>query len=275
MKGNTLPSDTTKRVVRWLTMLVVCCGLVLVGGATRAMAAPGAPSLTLHLLKTQAGQGGTGSILPGNSNSPAGSGYVYQAVKLDRTKVRRVTAGLASSPSTVQQRLTSAVVADQASFKDPSNTQFYGASDSNGIITTSYSAQTEGVWLDGASLDVNTATLSGGTAAEFDGTAVTPSYWLVSLVAAPRGITVRTDPCVIQLPNLDSSTGSATFQVDVYPKLNLNQGNVVPGNNKVQQGSKPLASTGSPMIGPMVLLTLFLLIGTSLILVAKGRRTFD
>lgn len=202
MKGSFLPSDTAKRILRWLTLFVVCCGLVLAGGTTRALAAPSTPSLTLHLLKTQTDQGGTGSILPGSSNSPAGSGYVYQAVKLDRTKVRRVTAGLASSPATVQKQLTTAVIADQTSFKDPSNTQFYGASDSDGIITTSYSAQPEGVWLDGASLDVNTATLSGGSAAEFDGTAAAPSYWLVSLVAAPRGITVRTDPCVIQLPNL-------------------------------------------------------------------------
>lgn len=274
MKGNSMPSDTAKRVVRWLTMLVVCCGLVLVSGATRAQAAPVTPSLTLHLLKTRTGQGEAGSILPGNSNSPAGSGYVYQAVKLDRTKVRNLTAGLASSPETVQKRLTATVIADQASFKDPSNTQFYGASDSNGIITTSYSAQTEGVWLDGASLDVNTATLSGGTAAEFDGTAAAPSYWLVSLVAAPRGITVRTDPCVIQLPNLGSSAGSATFQVDVYPKLNINQGHVVPGN-KVKPGSKPLANTGLSMIGPMILLTLSLMVGTSLILVVKGSKTLD
>lgn len=202
-------------------------------------------------------------------HSPAGAGYVYRAAKLDRNKVRQFTDGMRPSPTHVQKRLTAEVTANQAAYKDPSGLEFYGASDADGIITTSTVPQSQGVWLKGARLDLNSASLSGGEPAAFDGTASSPSYWLVTFVAAPKGVTVRTDACVIQLPNLATANGSPLFQVDVYPKLDIKDSHVLPGNKVKPNGG--LAHTGVSLLVPAGLTSLFLILGTALILAERRR----
>lgn len=269
MKGNSSRSGMAARVIFWVMTFLVLCGLSCIGTSIPAVATPGEPSLTLHLLKTQHGQGGQGSLLPAATNSPAGAGYVYRAVKLDRNKVKQFTDGMRPSPSHVQERLTAEVTAKQAVYRDSSGLEFYGASDADGIISTSTVTQSQGVWLKGARLDFNSASLSGGVPAEFDGTAASPSYWFVSLVAAPKGVTVRTDACVIQLPNLAAAGGSPLFQVDVYPKLDINDGHVLPGNKVKPNGG--LARTGASLLVPGGLISLFLILGTVLVLAERRR----
>ena len=265
MKASSLRAGKTKRVLLWLVVSVVSCGLMLAGGLTHAVASTADPTLTLTLLETQ---NNADSILPGSSNPPAGPGYIYKAVKLNRGKINLAAADLASSPETLQKNLTSAVIADPDSFKDSSNTEFYGVSDTNGVITTSSTTQPEGIWLEGAQLDVNSATLSGGTAAHLGGTEEEPTYWMVSLVAAPHGVTVRTDPCVVQLPTLVPG-GSPTFQVDVYPKLDISKSDVVPGSAVSIQH---LSKTGSSLILPLILLAVFLVLGVVVLVMAVKKR---
>lgn len=262
-------SGMAMRVIHWAMAFLVLSGLICMGTSIPAEAVPAEPSLTLHLLKTQHGHSGQESILPAAANSPAGAGYVYRAAKLDRNKVKQFTDGMRPSPTHVQERLTAEVTANQAAYKDPSGLEFYGASDADGIITTSTVPQSQGVWLKGARLDLNSASLSGGEPAAFDGTASSPSYWLVTFVAAPKGVTVRTDACVIQLPNLATANGSPLFQVDVYPKLDIKDGHVLPGNKVKPNGG--LAHTGVSLLVPAGLTSLFLILGTALVLAERRR----
>lgn len=265
MKEKSLLAAKTKRILLWLVASAVSCGLMLAGGLSQAAADTTDPTLTLTLLETQNNKD---SILPGSSNPPAGPGYIYQAVKLDRGKVNLAAADLAASPETLQKNLTSTVIADPDAFKDSSNTEFYGVSDSNGVITTSSTTQPEGIWLDGAQFDINSATLSGGTAAQLGGTDTEPTYWMVSLVAAPHGVTVRTDPCVVQLPTLVAGS-SPTFQVDVYPKLDINRAEVLPGSADTIQS---LSKTGSSVVLPLALLAVFLILGVTVLALTMKKR---
>lgn len=271
MKGrSSLLSGISRSVLVGLLVLCISSCIALIGGGNTAQASETNPTLTLHLLKAQHEQEGQNSILPGKANSPAGAGYIYQAIKLDASKIRVEAAKLKSEPSSMQERLTSIVVARQAEYKDASGLVFYGVSDANGVITTSKN-QTEGVWLKGASLNTANSSLSGGSPAVFDGTIAATSYWLVSLVGSPQGVTVRTDPCVIQLPTLSSSEEASLFNVDVYPKLDIQESQVRPTKvDKTAQGQEKLAKSGSSVLAPLVLMGILLSAGLATSLMVRS-----
>lgn len=224
------------------------------------------PTLTLRLLKgTQGGQGQS-VILPGQMSS-AGAGFVFRAVKLDRAKVRSLSESAAGAQVNVQKKLNDAVSSNFAAYRDSSGVEYYGVSDAAGEITNESVAKAQGVWLDGADLNVMDGTLTGGVPATFGGTLETPTYWFISLVAGPRGVDVRTDSSVIQLPTLTGSNGVGVFDVTIYPKLAMS-GAV---NPPVHKGA--LASTGSPVLLPILCVVTLLVSGVCLSLKSRALLT--
>lgn len=267
MKGTVMSSRLARRLLSCLSVLVAV-GTLFALAVTPAYADTN-PSLTLRLLKSpQVGQGQS-VILPGQMSS-AGAGFVFRAVKLDRAKVRPLTDSSTGAQVNVQKKLNDAVASNLAAYRDSSGVEYYGVSDASGVITNDSTARAQGVWLDGAALNVVDGTLSGGVPATFSGTTETPTYWFVTLVAGPKGVAVRTDSSVIQLPTLTGANGAGVFDVTIYPKLAMG-GAGDPSHKTVQVGA--LANTGSTVLLPLLCIVTFLASGLCLSL--KNRAFLD
>lgn len=260
MKGTVTSGRLAKRLLSCLAALAAV-GMALVFGVTPALADSN-PTLTLRLLKSPKGKQDQSVILPGRMSS-AGAGYVFRAAKLDRDRVRTFTHSSAGAHTgDMQKKLNEAVSADLAGFRDISGTEYYGVSDASGIISTDSKQRAQGVWLKGASVNMSDGTVTGGTPAGFEGSAEIPTYWFVSLVTGPKGISVRTDSCVIQLPTLTGSDSEGVFDVNVYPKLTIEKH---AGSKHVTKQTGLLANTGGSVQVPLLLVFVLMASGACLV----------
>ena len=277
MKGIALPKRLTHRVLPCLIVVLACIGLTAFDVMPAAQAATVDPTLTVQLKKGRSAQGSATDILPSAPVS-AGAGYVFRALRLNAGTLKSRVDVLDHNLGTdkAQAAISSEVAANPDAFKDKMQpAEYYGISDQDGTITNATEAKSQGVWLNGAHLDLDTPSLVGGSPAVFDGDYFKSSYWLVTLVAPPKNEKVKVDPVVVQLP-LYRVQGEVhpLYDVTISPKL-VALPQKVPQNGThtvpvAKSGQRKLAATGVSLVAPGILLVVLAIMGLYLAVVASS-----
>ena len=281
MKGIALPKCLTHRVLPCLIVALACLGLTSFDMTPAAEAATVSPTLTVQLKKGHSGQGDQNNILPSAPVS-AGAGYVFRALRLDAGTLKNRVEVLDHNPGAdkAQAAISNEVAANPDAFKDKTHSdEYYGVSDQDGTITNTSEAKSQGVWLTGAHLDLESSSLTGGSPAVFDGDYFNASYWLVTLVAPPKGEKVKVDPVVVQLPlYLEQGDVHPLYDVTISPKLvDVPQDEYQNGNGNgtttipvVRSGPRKLAATGVSLVAPGILLMVLVAMGIYLAVAARS-----